>query len=197
MELDEMKSLWGSLSDATERQEKIKKEELMNLTKKNYQRKLWSIYLPELLGAVITFLYAGFFITQFDRLEFKVNQVLAIFNTSVMIILPIISLLTLHRLNRLNISDNSPMELVAKFKKNQLFFWKFQRLNMILSGFFAITILPPLAELVGKKDLVMEPQFWIFYVPIGLVCVYFFSKFTLRKYEKSLQEAELLIEGIA
>jgi hypothetical protein len=196
MELDEMKSLWGSLSDATERQEKIKKEELMKLTKRNYQRKLGKIYLPEILGTVITFLYAGFFISQFDKLEFKVNQILTIFNTSAMILLPIISLISLYRLNRLDISENSPMELVAKFKKDKVFFWKFQRMNMLLSGFFAISILPPLAELVGKRDLILEPQFWMVYVPVGLICVYFFSKITFRKYEKSLEEAEQLIEGI-
>ena len=69
-------------------------------------------------------------------------------------------------------------------------------MNMILSFFFAISILPPLAELLGKKDLVMEPQFWMVYVPIGLACVYFFSKITLRKYQKSLQEAQVLLEGI-
>ena len=196
MELDEMKSLWEDLSGKVENQEKIKKEELMKMTKKSYQSRLNSIYLPEILGSVICFAYAGYFIFQIGKLELPINQVLAIFNTAVMIILPIVSLWTLARLNQLKITDGSPSILVEKFKKDKVFFWKFQRFNLLLSGLFAISILPPLAELLGKKDLIMEPTFWLAYVPIGLIAIYVFGRITIRKYKRSLDEAQQLIEGI-
>lgn len=197
MELDEMKTLWEDLSGKVENQEKITKEELMKMTKKNYQNRLNSIYLPEILGSVICFGYAGYFIFQIEKLELPINQVLAIFNTAVMIILPIISLWTLARLNSIKISDESPSNLVEKFKKEKTFFWKFQQFNLMLSGLFAVSILPPLAELFGKKDLILEPTFWMAYVPVGLICIYIFGRITIRKYYKSLQEAQQLIEGIA
>lgn len=197
MELDEMKTLWEDLSGKVENQEKITKEELMKMTKKNYQNRLFSIYLPEILGSVICFGYAGYFIFQIEKLELPINQVLAVFNTAMMIILPIISLWTLARLNSLKITDDSPSLLVEKFKKEKTFFWKFQRFNLMLSGLFAISILPPLAELFGKKDLVLQPTFWLVYVPVGLICIYVFGRLTVKKYNKSLQEAQQLIEGIA
>lgn len=196
MELDEMKSLWQNLSVKVEKQEKIQKHILMEMTKKNYQNRLNSIYLPEIVGSVICFGYAGYFLFQIEKLELPINQVLAIFNTAVMIILPIISLWTLARLNALNIMEESPLLLVEKFKKQKTFFWKFQQFNLILSGLFAVSILPPLAELLGKKDLVMEPFFWLIYVPIGLILIYIFGKMTIRKYNRSLKEAQQLIEGI-
>ena len=196
MELDEMKSLWEDLSGKVENQEKIKKEELMKMTKKSYQSRLNSIYLPEILGSVICFAYAGYFIFQIGKLELPINQVLAIFNTAVMIILPIVSLWTLARLNQLKITDGSPSILVEKFKRDKVFFWKFQRFNLVLSGLFAISILPPLAELLGKKDLIMEPTFWLAYVPLGLIAIYVFGRITIRKYKRSLDEAQQLIEGI-
>lgn len=196
MELDEMKTLWEDLSGKVENQEKIKKEELMKMTKKNYQSRLNSIYLPEILGSVICFAYAAYFIFQIGKLELPINQVLAIFNTAVMIILPIVSLWTLARLNQLKITDGSPSILVEKFKRDKVFFWKFQRFNLVLSGLFAISILPPLAELLGKKDLIMEPTFWLAYVPLGLIAIYVFGRITIRKYKRSLDEAQQLIEGI-
>src|SRR5688572_9824086 len=143
MELDEMKTLWEDLSGKVENQEKITKEELMKMTKKNYQNRLFSIYLPEILGSIICFGYAGYFIFQIEKLELPINQVLAVFNTAMMIILPIISLWTLARLNSLKISDESPSNLVEIFKKEKTFFWKFQRFNLMFSGLFAISILPP------------------------------------------------------
>lgn len=196
MELEEMKSLWEDLSGKVENQEKIKKEELMKMTKKKYQNRLRSIYLPEILGSVVCFAYAGFFVFQIGNLELRINQFLAVFNTAVMIILPIISLWTLARLNSLKITDESPSQLVEKFKKEKTFFWKFQQFNLMLSGLFAVSILPPLAELLGKKDLIMEPTFWMAYVPLGLICIYVFGRITIRKYKKSLHDAQQLIEGM-
>lgn len=196
MELEEMKSLWEDLSGKVENQEKIKKEELMKMTKKNYQNRLFSIYFPEILGSVVCFGYAGYFIFQIGKLELPINQVLAVFNTVMMITLPTISLWTLARLNSLKITDESPSLLVEKFKKEKTFFWKFQQFNLMLSGLFVVSILPPLAELLGKKDLILEPIFWMVYVPLGLLSVYIFGRITIRKYYKSLQEAQQLIEGI-
>jgi hypothetical protein len=153
--------------------------------------------LPEILGTVICFGYAAYFVFQIGKLELEINQVLAVFNTAAMIILPTISLWTLARLNSLKISDECPAVLVEKFKKEKTFFWKFQQFNLMLSGLFVVSILPPLAELLGKKDLILEPVYWIVYVPLGLLCVYIFGRITIRKYYKSLQEAQELIEGIA
>lgn len=197
MELEEMKTLWEDLSGKVESREKIKKEELMKMTKKQYQNRLNSIYFPEIFGSIVCFAYAGYFIFQIEKLELPINQVLAIFNTAVMIILPIISLWTLARLNQLKITDESPSILVEKFKKDKVFFWKFQRFNLLLSGLFAISILPPFAELFGKKDLILEPTFWLAYVPLGLIAIYVFGRITIKKYKRSLEEAQQLIEGIA
>ncbi|WP_268036328.1 hypothetical protein [Algoriphagus sp. PAP.12] len=196
MELEEMKSIWGDLSGKVENQEKIKKEELMKMTRKKYQNSLGKIYLPEILGSVISFIYAAYFITQFERLQLPVNQVFVVFNTAIMIILPTISLITLYKLNKLDIVGESPMELLQKFKKNSVFFRNFQKVTLILSGMFAITILPPLAELLGRVDMISNTKFWIVYVPIGLICVYIFGSWAFRKYDKALQKAQDLLEGI-
>ncbi len=196
MELEEMKILWGELSGKAENQEKIKKEELMKMTKKKYQNSLGTIYLPEILGAVICFVYAGFFIFQIDKLELQVNQIFAVFNTVLMIILPIISLVMLYRFNRLNISENSPVQLLEKFKKDKRFYRDFQIVTIVLSGLFAMTILPPLAELMGKADMVSNPQFWMVYVPIGVIFIFIFGRWTLKKYTRALDKAQEVIEGI-
>ncbi len=196
MELEEMKSIWGELSGKVENQEKIKKEELMKMTKKKYHNSLGTIYFPEILGAVICFAYAGFFVFQIDKLEIFANQLFAVFNTVLMIVLPIISLVMLYRFSRLNISDNSPMELLEKFKKDKQFYRDFQIVTAVLSGLFAMTVLPPLAELMGKVDMVSNPNFWMIYVPIGVICVFFFGRWTVKKYTRALDKAQEVIEGI-
>lgn len=196
MELEEMKSIWGELSGKVESQEKIKKEELMKMTRKKYQNSLGKIYFPEILGSIISFLYAGYFITQFDRLQLPINQVFAVFNTIIMIVLPAISLITLFHMNSLDIIGESPMNVLQKFKRNKVFYRNFQKVTLVLSGLFAITVLPPLAELLGKADMVSNTKFWIVYVPIGLICVYIFGSWAFRKYDRALEKAQELLEGI-
>ena len=191
-----MKNLWEDLSGKVESQQKLNKEQLLEMTKKSYQNSLGKIYLPEILGSIICFFYAGFFIFQIGKLEFPVNQILAVFNTAAMIVLPVISLVTLYRLNSLVLKEHAPAQLLKRFMAHKTFFWKFQRFNLILSGVFAITILPPLAELVGKADLIMESKFWMVYVPIGLIFIYIFGRWAFRKYDKALLDTQQLIEGI-
>ncbi|MDX5338794.1 MAG: hypothetical protein LPK25_07195 [Cyclobacteriaceae bacterium] len=196
MELEEMKSLWADLSQKVEQQEKIKKEQLMKMTKKNYMNKLGGIYLPEILGAVICFAYAGFFVFQIGNLEFPGNQALAIFNTVLMVLLPVLSLTGLYRLGTLDMSSGKPAEILEKFTKSRMYFWKVQRVAMLLSGLFAISILPPLAELLGKINLLSSRQFWMVYVPVGIILVYIFSWVTMKKYRKALANSEQVLRDL-
>ncbi|TDQ19501.1 hypothetical protein DFQ04_1323 [Algoriphagus boseongensis] len=196
MELEDMKSLWAEHSQQIDKQEKIKKELLMKMTKKKYLNKLGGIYLPEILGAVICLAYAGFFIFQIGKLELPWNQVLSIFNTTLLIVLPILSLYSLFKLGRIDISEGSSAEILERFTKNRIFFWKVQRFAMVISGLFAISILPPLAELVGKIDLLSSRQFWMVYVPIGVILVYIFTKVTMKKYQKALSNSEQVLKEL-
>ncbi|WP_026951013.1 hypothetical protein [Algoriphagus mannitolivorans] len=196
MELEEMKSLWEELSLKVEQQEKIQKKVLMELTQNNYRKRLNSIRIPELLGSVVCLGYAAYFILNFSKLTVTINQIFAAFDILFLIGLPIASLLAIRNLNQLNIVKNTPAKILEKFAKRKIQFLKVQQFGLIFSGLFLISALPPLAEIAGKADIIQQPYFWLAYVPAGLLFIYFFGRWGIKKYQKVIKDSEEMIRGL-
>jgi hypothetical protein len=196
MELDEMKSLWEDLSVKVEKQEKIQKEILMEMTQKKYRQKIGHIAFSEILGSIICFACAVYFIYKFPALQNPINQVLMVFNILVVTVLPIFSLKSIWQLNQLDLGVSSPSEVMEKFKRNKQRFWKVQKYGLYLSGLFLLSVLPPLAELAGEQSMVQKSWFWWGYVPFGFVFLFFFTRFVMKKYQGSLKDSEHVIQNM-
>ena len=60
-----------------------------------------------------------------------------------------------------------------------------------------VTIFPPLAELSGSShEKILNPVFWMVYIPAGLVFIYFFSRRVLKKYKGVVDSSEKMIREI-
>jgi hypothetical protein len=196
MELEEMKSLWEDLSVKVEKQEKIQKDILMEITQKKYRQKIGHIAFSEILGSIICFACAGYFIYKFPVLQNPINQVLMLFNILVMMVIPVFSLRSIWNLNQVDLGKSSPSEVMEKFTKNKRRFWKVQKYGLYLSGVFMLSILPPMAELAGEPSLVEKSWFWWGYVLFGLVFLFFFARFVMNKYKKALKDSEKAIQDL-
>lgn len=196
MELEEMKSLWEELSLKVEQQEKIQKKVLMDITQHNYRKRLNSIRIPELLGSIVCLGYAAYFILSFSKLTVTINQVFAAFDILFLIGLPIASLLAVRNLNQLNLVQTTPAKTLEKFAKRKIQFFRVQQFGFFFSGLFLISVLPPLAEISGKADIIRQPYFWLIYVPAGLLFMFFFGRWGMRKYRKIIQDSEDMIRGL-
>lgn len=197
MELDEMKSLWADLSLQVEKQDKIQKELLMEITRQKFRTRLNSIRIPEVLGSLVCVGYAMYLLSHFPDFELWYNQIFALVTVFIMIALPVASLAAIKGMRNLPIGSETPAEILDKFTKNKIRFWNVQRYGVISVGVLMITLFPPLAELNGSsQEKILNPLFWIVYIPVGLAFNYFFSRWALKKYKRVIDSSEKMLRGI-
>ena len=196
MELEEMKSLWQNLSIQVEKQEKIQKELLMEITKKRYKSKIDGIRTPEIIGTVICYAYAVYLAYNFGQIELWFNQLFAVFNILLFVLIPLASMRAIYRLSTLEVNHLATTEMLARFQEARKSFWRVQQRATILSGIVILTMVPVLGDIQGKLGKFMSPEFWMIFVPLGLGFVYFFSRFVLRKYKTLMDQSEEILQGV-
>ncbi|WP_057935730.1 hypothetical protein [Algoriphagus resistens] len=197
MELDEMKSLWADLSLQVEKQDKIQKELLMEITRQKFRTRLNGIRIPELLSSLVCVGYAVYLLSHFSDFELWYNQIFALTTIFMMIALPVASLAAIKGMRNLPIGSETPAAILDKFTKSKIRFWNVQRYGVISGGIVMVTIFPPLAELSGSShEKILNPVFWMVYIPTGLVFMYFFSRWVLKKYKGVVDSSEKMIREI-
>ena len=195
MELDEMKSLWADLSLHVERQDKIQKELLIQITKQKFRSKLNGIRIPELIGSLICVFYAMYFLSNFSEFELWYNQILALISILILIALPVASLSAIQNMRSLHLDSEAPATLLQKFTKNKIRFLKLQRYGIFFGAVLMFTILPPYAELSGSES-VSDPLFWIIFIPIGPVFMFLLSRWVLKKYKGVIDSSEAILKEL-
>ncbi|WP_339868167.1 hypothetical protein [uncultured Algoriphagus sp.] len=196
MELDEMKSLWADLSLQVEKQDKIQKELLMEITKQKFRSKLNSVRIPEIIGSLVCVGYAMYFLSRFGEFELWYNQIFALVCIFLMIALPTASLTAIKGMRDLKIDTETPAGIMDKFVKSKVRFWKVQRYGMIFGVILMIAILPPLVELNGADEIIQKPWFWGLYVPGGLIFMLLFTRFVYKKYKETISASEKMLRDI-
>ncbi|EAZ80832.1 hypothetical protein [Algoriphagus machipongonensis] len=196
MELEEMKSLWGDLSEKVEKQDKIQKELLMEITGQKFRNKMQGIRIPEIIGSVICYAYAGYFMISFSKFELWYNQVFAIISIIILILLPTASLWTIKGMRAIDIASDVPAELLEKFRTNKKRFWMVQKFGMVLGVFLFMIILSPITELQGRGEIINKPIYWFIYVPVGLIFMFFFTRFVYKKYRAVINKSEALLSDL-
>lgn len=196
MELEEMKSLWSDLSLQVDKQDKIQKELLMEITKQKFRRKLDSVRIPEILGSLVCVGYAMYFLARFGDFELWYNQIFALLNIFIMIALPAASLSAIKGMRSLRLDSESQVSILDKFAKSKIRFWKVQRYGMVFGGVIMITILPPLAELNGSIEKISNPMFWVIFIPAGLLFMYLLSRYAYKKYKGAIDSSEKMLREI-
>ncbi|SFB01730.1 hypothetical protein [Algoriphagus aquimarinus] len=196
MELDEMKSLWADLSLQVEKQDKIQKKLLMEITKQKFRNKLNAVRIPEILGSFICVGYAMYLLSQFSNLELWYNQIFALISIFIMIALPAASLTAIKGMRSVRIDLEAPATILDKFNKSKIRFWKVQRYGLIFGAILLITIIPPLTELNGSIEKIQNPLFWIFYIPAGVVFMFLLTRFVYKKYKGTIEASEKMLSEL-
>lgn len=196
MELDEMKSLWADLSLQVEKQDKIQKEILLQITKQKFRDKMNRIRIPEILGSLVCVGYAMYFLSHFSDLELWYNQVFAMVTILIMIALPTASLTAIKGMQNIRIDSEKPAVLLEKFIQNKVRFWKVQQYGVFFGAIVMVTILPPLSELNDSLSAISTPIFWMIYIPLGLVFLLIFSRWLLKKYKRVIESSEKMLQEL-
>lgn len=197
MELDEMKAVWSSLSDQVEENHQLTRQQILAMMEKKYRRQVNAILIPELIGTIICFGFSGYILINIQKLDEPLSLTTGILSAIIMIILPILSLRKLGSwVSRINITENTYQQTIHDFNRLKRLFSSMHRYAYVLGLSTMFLVIPPLAKIMGGKDVLEDVGIW-YRLPFGVVFIALFVFFTMRFYrarirniDRALQEEE-------
>ena len=119
-----------------------------------------------------------------------------IISTALLFILPFMSLSALRRMNSINILENNYKQTLIDYTKAKKQFMKVQKQGIYLGFIFMLMFLPVISKISNNKDLFLETEIWMWYIPLGGLFLYFFSRWVYHHYKKSVEAAGTLLADL-
>jgi hypothetical protein len=189
MELEEMKSLWGEISAEVEKQKKLTDQLILKMIRLNFRNKINKILIPELSGSVVALAAVVFIMLRFQKLNTWYLQAAGVVAAFILIILPVLSILSIHGLLSVNISAKNYKDTLFAWNKGRKRWVLAQKLGFYLGAILMAVILPVMVRLMDGKDVFLEPRIWLCYA-LSLPFFLFFTRWVFRKYLKMTADAE-------
>lgn len=196
MELDELKFSWEALSEKLEKQQKLNSKLIEQMTNQTYRNRLNTIARPESAASIFSFITAIFLAFNFGKLDTWFLQVFGVLSVLFLIVLPVLSLQSIRGLRTIKVSLATYANTLKEFAVKKIRFQKLQKLNVAFSFLFMIVFAPVSVKLIAGKDISQSITFWLIVVPVSVVFLFFFSRWTLKHYDHSLQKAEELLHEV-
>lgn len=196
MELEEMKSLWQGMSKELKQQQKLTDKIIIDMTKVKYQNKIQAISTPESIGAVICLLMAVILLVNLEKLDTWYLMTSGLFSVVFLIFLPVFSLRSISKLKNINIQQNDYKQTLLEFSKRKNHFLKVQKIGVLFSFIFLIVCLPVTIKIIDNKDIFLGSKIWYWYLPIGILFLFFFSRWGYNYYSNITRTAEKVLEEI-
>lgn len=196
MELKELETLWSEMSQELETQKKLTNELIMNMTQEKYSNKFQKISTYETIGGVICIIAAIFILAKFSMLDTWYLQLCGLFTMIFLFLLPVLTLNSLRRIQKINIADKNLKETLVSFSKakNQLLF--LQRLGIYLSFILMFTVLPVASKIMKGKDLFLDSNIFYVYLPVMAIFLFFFARWGYGCYKNITNSAEDLLKEL-
>jgi len=196
MELEEMKHQWDEMSEEIKKQKILTNKLIVDMTQEKFTNRLRKISVPESLASVICFLIALYVVLNFYKLDTWYLQLSGIFAVVFCVVLPILSLKSIYGMQKIIISTSNYKETIENFVKRKKQFVLVQKWSFYLSFVLVVVSLPVASKLMKGKDLFLESTVWLWYLPIGFLFLYFFSKWIFKHYKKTTKSAEELLKEL-
>ncbi|MGB5646492.1 hypothetical protein [Muriicola sp.] len=196
MELKELEILWSEMSQELNTQKKLTNELIMTMTQEKYSNKFQKISTYETIGGIICILAGIFILAKFSMLDTWYLQLCGLFTVIFLFLLPVLTLNSLRRIQKINVADMNLKETLVSFSKakNQLLF--LQRLGIYLSFILMFTILPVASKIMKGKDLFLDINVFYIYLPIMAIFLFFFARWGYSCYKSITNSAENILKEL-
>lgn len=196
MDLDEIQKVWLDMTDQLEKQKKLNNDLIMKMTQQRFKGKFEKIKMYETIGAVICFIMAIFILFNLNKLDTWYLLACGLFTVAFLLVLPVITLGLLGKLQRMNIVDNSYKETIVGYTKakNQLLLM--QRVGIYLSFVLMFTCLPVFSKIMKDKDLFINSQSWLVYIPVMVIFLAIFTRWGYKCYKNITNSAENILKEL-
>lgn len=198
MELDEMKILWSTESEAMTKEQKLTNKLIIKMTQSNYENKINRISRSEGAGALVC-------IALGLALLFNLTQLLdawyllasGIFITLFYLIFPFISLASIRRMKQIDLAKKNFKETLVHYTKRKKEFLFIQRIGIACGMLVVMLGIPVASKLMSDKDLYQGSDYtWLITMGGGLVFLFFFTRWGYGCYKGITDSAENIINNL-
>ncbi|WP_298475304.1 hypothetical protein [uncultured Maribacter sp.] len=198
MELEEIQYTWGQMSLELEKQKRLSKKNILEMTHQKYKNKFSRLLKFELMGALICFVFSGLILYNFSRLDTWYLWVCGIFTLLILLVMPIITLMAIQQIKSLDILNISNKDALIKYTKTKSYLLAIQQFGAYASFPVFLTSMPVMSKILKNKDFFSVSKDIWFYVMIVLfgVGLYFFIKWGIGCYKRITNSAEEILKEL-
>ncbi|MGB1217341.1 MAG: hypothetical protein ACPG5P_05670, partial [Saprospiraceae bacterium] len=193
-DLEEMKSLWGDMSNKLEQQELLNDKIILEMTELKYKNKINKLFNLELMPNVFNTVVAVFILINFYKLDTLFLQM----SGGVLIILflsSFFSLWKIQQMKNLDVTNHFEKTLTSyvKLRKELHFFYK---LSYPLGFVVFILFCPVYTKIFFGKALEMTPLLWLVFSIIIIIVLTTTSLVVSKSYGKLTDSAENILKEL-
>ena len=193
MALEDFKSTWDEMGKQVKGGKNFNPEIFNKMSKRKFNSNLQKIAIPEIIASVFCIgcaIYIGF---QFDFLDTVLFKFVGVASISLLILMPAISLFSIQQLFKSTDIGKSYVETLKEFAVQKMKFCKLQKLNITLGYLLLAVLMILVTKLFGKHTNDENAYTMIFGFCFGYVVLLFFSKWVFKKYNKIIDQTEILL----
>ncbi len=196
MELEELQATWTQMSQELEKQKRLTNEIILRMTQQRFSNKFSKVRRYEMAGAFICYLAALYIIFHFNKLDTWYLQLSGVISLVFLILLPILVLNALGKIQGIDVANGSYRDTLVKFTKakNRLLLW--QRMGIYGSFLFVLTSLPVFSMIMKGKDIFLNHEVWLWYLPTMMIFLFLFSRWAYGCYKGITNSAENILKEL-
>lgn len=196
MNVEELQSTWTEMSHELEKQKKLTHEIIIQMTQERYKNRLQKIANYEGFGALICFAAALFIIFNFDKLDTWYLLFCGVFTVLFLLVLPVLVLRSIRNMKRIDIAKGNYADNLLAFSRARGQFLFIQRIGIGLAFFLMVTTLPVAGKIMNNRDLFVDSQSWLWYIPVMFIFLIFFAWWGYGKYRNITKSAENILKEV-
>jgi len=196
MELDDLKNTWEDMDNQVKKQQNLNPQMIDKMTTSKYYSGLKKIAYPEIIGVIVCLAGASYILLNFGKLDTSFLRGTGIISILVLLTLSVISLISIRQFSMRGNVNKPYAETLKIFATQKIRFHKFQRINIILSYLLLVTTIILLSKFFSGKDITNSKYFWTFSFSFGYIFLLFYSKWVMKYYNKTLRQAEELLQEL-
>ena len=197
MELEELKNIWQQMSLQIEQQKKLNDKMIMDMTKIKFKNKISTIFQYEAIGSIICFIALITLLWNIQIFDTWPLQICAALSIMILAGIPILSLASVYRMQNINFTTHTYKGTLIEFTRKRSQFLMAQRWGIALSGILLFTILPVSLKIAKGKDFFAgdNPNI-LWFLPIGLIFLFFITRWGYRCYSAITRNAETILSEL-
>ncbi|RKN81108.1 hypothetical protein [Ulvibacterium marinum] len=195
MELEEIMTVWKQMSHQLEKQEKLTKEIILQMTQQRYSTIFSKVFTIESMAAIISYVIAFVLIFNLYKLDTWYLMTCGILTLVALFTLPLLVLRSLGRIRDFDIGNRNYKETLIEYIKLKKKLLLLQQFISYTSFVLMFTSLAAISKIISGKDFfLMEKAGWLYaLIVIVLVFLFFFVRWGYKGYLKITASAEKVL----